>query len=48
MAFPANRLPVIWDFGVEAQFAAGQTVEQWVAAAEQDLTLSPQTAYQTI
>lgn len=39
MAFPdaACRLPVLWDFGVDAQLAAGKTPDQWVDAAEQDL-----------
>ena len=43
MAFAASRLPVIWDFGVEAQFAAGKTAEQWVATAEQDPTFTQNT-----
>ena len=32
----AFRLPVIFDFGVEAQPAAGKSAEQWIASAEEE------------
>jgi hypothetical protein len=34
----AFRLPVIWEFGVEAQPAAGKSAVQWIASAEEEHT----------
>ncbi len=30
----ACRIPVLWDYAVEAQSAAGKTAEQWVQLAQ--------------
>ena len=32
----AFRLPVIFDFGVQAQPIAGKSAEQWIASAEEE------------
>ena len=32
----AFRLPVIFDFGVQAQPVAGKSAEQWIASAEEE------------